>query len=132
MRSVNCLRQNEKKTKKQPAFIKKPNSPIVPYSRWHGIQIEKDGERYLFEMNINDHPMSGGEVRLGHVKIADKAKDEWVEMPRAFLEECRADAGLMRILNERVDRIEELRLLDDVASDADGAYREAEPEVFEE
>ena len=132
MRSLNCLGQKQKKSKKQPAFINKPELSVIPYSRWHGIKIMRGGKLYLFEMNINNHPLSYGETKLGHVRMANTDTDEWVEMPRKFLEECRSDASLMSILNERVEDIERLRLSDDSASDADGVYYEPEPEVFEE
>jgi hypothetical protein len=131
MKSMNCIEQ--KKTKKrQPAFVSRPDLATVSYSRWHGIKFQFSGRLYLFEMNVNDHPLSSGETRLGHVKIADNAMDEWVEMPHAFLEECRANTWLMEKLNERVDEIEAARMLDDAASDADGSYHEVEPEVVEE
>lgn len=133
MRSNSCLRQSEKikKSKRVPNFVSSPDTHGSPYSRWHGIRIELNGVVYLFEMNVNDHPNSSGDVRLGHVKMADKIKDEWVEMPKEFLDKCRADAELMSMLNERVSVIEFERVQDEDTGDVVQKEPESD-EILEE
>jgi hypothetical protein len=91
----------DKKYQEEPEYAE-----AIPFSRWHNIELEWDGKRYRFQMNINDHPLYGGDIRLGHVYDIDPVNDEWVEAPREILDRARNDPWLMAKLRADVDAFE--------------------------
>ena len=130
MRSSN-LRQrigkSLKKSSRKPSFLTKPEITDAPQSRWHVIKLERGGKLYLFEMNVNDYPKSDGVIKLGHVKVADMEKDEWIEVAHSLLEEFRRDAELMGGLRAQVESIEEARVFSAAAEYV--GEQSAEPEL---
>jgi len=85
----------------------------IPTARCHNIELNWNGNRFRFRMDINDHPMLDGEMELGCIYGIDSERDEWVEAPHDVLESAKMDQELMGKLNDSVIAIENDRKIDD-------------------
>ena len=116
MRSDSLKRRIRKSLGKKSAKAEVPSeeesqeeveyAEAIPAARCHNIELDWNGKRYRFQMNINDHPMLGGEVLLGNVYDIDPDNDEWVEVPGRVLESARNDNELMGRLHRDIDAME--------------------------
>lgn len=93
-------------------------NPSASSSRWHSINLKKDGVEYIFEINLSNRYMN--KVKLKHVRFADRKRDEWVELPSRSIDKFRNDPELMATLTDKVEFLELGRVLDDDSPEDEG------------
>lgn len=94
----------DKKYHEEPEYAE-----AIPASRWHNIEMDWNGKRLRFQMNVNDHPLSSDEIRLGHVYEVDAENDEWVDAGKELLDAARGDDVLMSKLRSDIGSLESAR-----------------------